>query len=222
MATVPSGTRFIGIAPSVDLKERKSAVLNKMTEPFTIDDIRGYKVFTALLTQNGGDNVRLTASDDPQPFLVGVTYVIADNTGNADFTNIGAPNNNVGTYFIATGTTPATWGDGSYVECDYNEGAPVVTVLENTIGNVWFDYTDVGTYNINSDGLLSIDKRQFYYGLLKSLDNANGSIIESDSIAYNNNFIQIITLDNGGNAVNGMYNTPFASKCLDIKFVTSD
>lgn len=39
MATVPIGTRFIGIATSVDLKERKSAVLNKTTEPFTIEDI---------------------------------------------------------------------------------------------------------------------------------------------------------------------------------------
>jgi hypothetical protein len=39
MATVPSGTRFIGIATSVDLTERKSAVLNKTTEPFTIEDI---------------------------------------------------------------------------------------------------------------------------------------------------------------------------------------
>jgi len=55
MATIPSGTRFIGIAPSVDLKKRKSAVLNKTTEPFTIEDIKGYKSYTALLTQNGLD-----------------------------------------------------------------------------------------------------------------------------------------------------------------------
>lgn len=39
MATVPSGTRFIGIATSVDLTERKSALLNKQTEPFSIEDI---------------------------------------------------------------------------------------------------------------------------------------------------------------------------------------
>jgi hypothetical protein len=36
---VPSGTRFIGIATSVDLVERKSSVLNKQTEPYTIEDI---------------------------------------------------------------------------------------------------------------------------------------------------------------------------------------
>ena len=36
---VPSGTRFIGIATSADLVERKSAVLNKTTQPYTIEDI---------------------------------------------------------------------------------------------------------------------------------------------------------------------------------------
>lgn len=39
MAQVPSGTRFIGIATTADLVERKSAVLNKQTEPYTIEDI---------------------------------------------------------------------------------------------------------------------------------------------------------------------------------------
>jgi len=42
MATIPSGTRFIGIATSVDLIERKSAVLNKQTEPFTVEDIASF------------------------------------------------------------------------------------------------------------------------------------------------------------------------------------
>jgi hypothetical protein len=39
MSTVPSGTRFIGIAESVNLTERKSAVLNTETQPYTIQDI---------------------------------------------------------------------------------------------------------------------------------------------------------------------------------------
>jgi hypothetical protein len=48
---IPEGTRFIGISPNVNLTEKKSAVLNAETQPYTIDDIRGYKVYTALLTQ---------------------------------------------------------------------------------------------------------------------------------------------------------------------------
>jgi len=39
MATVPSGTRFIGISENVNLTERKSAVLNAETQPYTIQDI---------------------------------------------------------------------------------------------------------------------------------------------------------------------------------------
>ena len=39
MSTVPSGTRFIGISERVNLTERKSAVLNSDTQPFTIQDI---------------------------------------------------------------------------------------------------------------------------------------------------------------------------------------
>jgi hypothetical protein len=39
MSTVPSGTRFIGIASNVNLVEKKSALINSETQPFTIEDI---------------------------------------------------------------------------------------------------------------------------------------------------------------------------------------
>jgi hypothetical protein len=54
MAIIPSGTRFIGIATSVDLTERKSAVLNKTTEPFTIEDIASTVGVGATGTQTFG------------------------------------------------------------------------------------------------------------------------------------------------------------------------
>jgi hypothetical protein len=50
---IPEGTRFIGISPNVNLTEKKSAVLNAETQPYTLDDIRGYKVYTALASQTG-------------------------------------------------------------------------------------------------------------------------------------------------------------------------
>lgn len=86
-------------------------------------------MFTALLTQSGGD--------DPQDgnqftLTIGVTYEILNNSGGADFTIVGSPNNKIGTKFIATGTTP-NWGN-DHADLLYNTGAPVVTVLENTIG----------------------------------------------------------------------------------------
>jgi hypothetical protein len=115
-----------------------------------------YKVYTALLTQSGGDNLQYIFYDDnPAPTLtIGVTYYI-DGGNLADFTNVGAPNNNDGTYFVATGTTPNSWGEATLT---FNTGAPTVTVLENTIGNIWFTYSDFGYYIVNSNDLFTADK----------------------------------------------------------------
>jgi hypothetical protein len=149
---IPSGTRFIGFAESVDLTERRSASVNAETAVYTMDDIKGYKVYTALLTQSGGDDVQSISSG---LLTIGVTYQIISEGANDDFTNVGAPNNNVGTYFVATGTTPNYFDGG---ELEYNAGAPVATVLENTIGDVWFRFSGVGSYRAESSGAFTIDK----------------------------------------------------------------
>jgi hypothetical protein len=151
---IPSGTQFIGFSDSVNLTERRSASVNAETAPYTIEDIKGYKVYTALLTQRGGDGMTSIGAGD---LTIGVTYQIIDNAGSGwDFTNVGAPNNDIDTYFVATGTTPNSWGiDG---QLDYNTGAPVVTVLENTIGNVWFTYDDLGNYAARSSNLFLDNK----------------------------------------------------------------
>lgn len=118
-----------------------------------------YKVYTALLTQSGGDNiVNINGSD----LTIGVTYQIDDSSGGADYTNVGAPNNDNGTYFVATGTTPNSWGTGGGL--NYNTGAPVVTVLENTIGNIWFTYNNTGEYYCKSNDLFITDKTAVFGG----------------------------------------------------------
>lgn len=161
---IPEGTRFIGISPNVNLTEKKSAVLNAETQPYTIDDIRGYKVYTALLTQSGGDNPSYVDINNGT-IVIGTTYEIFDaGSIDWDFTNIGAPSNNAGTKFVATGTTPNIWGNGIL---DFNTGAPVVTVLENTIGNIWFVYDGVGYYSVNSNDLYTTNKTGVY---LNSVD----------------------------------------------------
>jgi len=149
MATIANDTQFIGISPTIDLTGKKSAILNAQTEPVTMADItstvRPYKVFSALLTQSGGDN---PDGDSNFPLVIGRTYQIVNPIPEyilGDFTNVGAPNNEIGTYFIATGTTPNSWGEN--ISLLFNTGAPVATVLENTIGNVWFSYSDDGAYS---------------------------------------------------------------------------
>ena len=150
-----------------------------------------YKVYTALLTQSGGSNYIYISSS---PLTIGVTYLIAHNQNNdADFTNVGAPNNDIGTYFVATGTTPNSWGTGT-VDLRYDEGAPVVTVLENTIGNIWFTYDYVGTYQMKSDGLFTQNKTFLICtGLVPPLGDPISTLQLSRT---SDNSLQLITYNN--------------------------
>jgi hypothetical protein len=122
-----------------------------------------YKVYTALLSQtNDGSDVQVQSTGT---LVIGRTYLIIAEPGDSpgfDFTNVGAPNNNQGTYFVATGTTPNSWGanEGTIDILEYNLGAPEVTVLENTIGDIWWTYSGTGIYEINSNGLFTTDKVQ--------------------------------------------------------------
>jgi hypothetical protein len=112
----------------------------------TVDELRGYKVYTALLTQSGGGADLYL---DTGTLTMGVTYNIENNSPGMDFTNVGAPNNNLDTSFVATGTTPASWGSNEDTDNKtllYIQGAPVVTVLENTIGDIIWNYDSAGVY----------------------------------------------------------------------------
>jgi len=192
--------RFIGISPSVDLTERRSAMLNEQTEPFTVDDIRGYKVFTALLIQSGPSGNNTIQYDS---LTIGVTYRIEDISGETgfDFTNVGAPNNNIGTYFIATGENPNSWENG---RLSYNTGAPVATVLDNTIGNVWFTYNGVGSYLCYSSNEVN------YLKTLVSISQTNTiTNLTATNVDDNTSLAIINSTDFTGNAVNSrIYNTP--------------
>jgi hypothetical protein len=124
-----------------------------------------YKVYTALLSQSGGDNSQILSNS---ALTVGVTYEIySTDSDTVDFTNVGAPNNDLYTSFVATGTTPNSWGTNQNGELRFNAGAPVVTVLENTIGNIWFTYDEVGYYSVNSNDLYTTNKTGVY---LNSVD----------------------------------------------------
>jgi hypothetical protein len=104
-----------------------------------------YKVYTALLSQSGGDDPYAIIT--PQPLVIGQTYKINVYNSGDDFTNVGAPSNALDVLFVATGTTPAVWTNGS--ELFTNGGAPVVTVLENTLDeDIAYQYNQPGFYSI--------------------------------------------------------------------------
>jgi hypothetical protein len=162
MSIISNEMRFLGVNSSlVNLIEKKDSTNNEKTEYYSLDDIRGYKVYTALLTQSGADDF----SDlNTGSLTIGVTYHIVNTSPGMDFTNVGAPNNEVDTSFVATGTTPNSWGtdEGIGYILEFNTGAPVVTVLENTIGNIWWTYGSVGYYVANSIDLFTLNKTSVF------------------------------------------------------------
>jgi hypothetical protein len=130
-----------------------------------------YKVYTALLTQSGGDVPNTTYGDES--LLLGVSYTITANPDNDDLTPYGAPNSNVGTSFVSTSDGVALPYTTS-LELSTNGGAPVATVLENTIGNIWFTYDGVGVYLANSNSLFTENKTFVFFGSEYNSDNYDG------------------------------------------------
>jgi len=163
-----------------------------------------YRVYTALLTQSGGDDPRAMQGDgggDLSSASKGTTVEISSNANNVDYSSIGAPNSNVGTYFILTQDITLSNLDND-TTFSINLGAPVVTVLENTIGNVWFTYYAGGDYFINSNGLFINEKTFALIGTTGFTGGGNSGA----SIMLTNppNMMEIIALNGDG----ALANTP--------------
>lgn len=82
---------------------------------------------------------------DEAPLIVGETYTIATYETGDDFTNVGAASNAQDVEFIATGTTPTTWTNGSLLD---SAGNPVVQSVSpaNTLEDIVWTRNDVGEY----------------------------------------------------------------------------
>lgn len=161
-----------------------------------------YKVFSALLTQSGGDNTQyINWDDNPNTLTIGVTYTITANDDNTNFVIAGAPNNNVGTSFIATSQTVGwdTHSQGNN-QVSYNTGAPIVNVLENTIGNIYWTYVIDGVYTANLLGAFDPEKT------FVTISNPNSAYVESPGVCDTNvsiDAVQINTFDSGFFSTNG-------------------
>jgi hypothetical protein len=160
-----------------------------------------YKVYTALLTQNGGSN---QDTQNNGATLAGRTYQIVSNS-DGDFGNVGAPNNHSGTYFVANGGTPNNYGSA---ELQYDTGAPVVTVLENTIGNIWWVYDDIGIYSIYSDGLFTVGKTMVQGTTFYTADLDNSLTINSSVDSNSINEIVLNKVSGNNNRIDGYLYSP--------------
>jgi hypothetical protein len=181
----------------IDLQAVAQEITNISPKPLS------YAVYTAVLSQSGTDN---PLSIDTGLLTIGVTYMIATSFTGDDFSNVGGPeitfdDEGLGTYFIATGTTPANWTNET--EFEYNTGAPVVTVLENTIGEIYWTWDSTGFYTWHSARLFTENKS---FALISSstmgaivtnisvYDTSNTLIVASDSEGYRENFIAYVEI----------------------------
>ena len=158
------------------------------------------KRFKALLTQSGTTTPTTQTSG---LLVVGTTYEITDYNANDNFMNVGAPSNELGVKFIATGTTPAVWSKSS--ELTYDTATPKAVVLENTIGNVWFEFSANGIYTINSNNLFTANKT---FKLINS-----GLLLDEGLISFTNagttSLMNIVSYDSSVNPANDLLlNTP--------------
>ena len=205
---IPSGTQFIGFSDSVNLTERRSASVNAETAVYTIDDIRGYKVYTALLTQSGEEEELSQASGAVEQ---GVSYFIGTPKPGSgwDFSNVGGPIWPDMTPFVAnSNNTPNNYGSATLV---YNTGAPVVTVLEDNIGNIWFTYEGIGNYNINSNSSENFNSAKTFVILTNNLSGNHGIIEENMALGfecYSNGTITLTTAINDAYLDGVLFNTP--------------
>jgi hypothetical protein len=164
-----------------------------------------YKVFTAFLNQTGGDTPGTQTGGTLER---GRTYRIESNDG--DYTNVGAPNNDDYTYFVATSSgEPTTWGSFGL---SFNGGAPIAIVLENTIGNVWFTYQTDGIYYINSDNLFTVNKTVSLNDQTRCY-NVYGEFYNLSISADGPSLIGIFTKDDANTDINTM----LTSKPIEIR-----
>jgi hypothetical protein len=152
-----------------------------VTKSASVDQLRGYKVYTALLTQSGFDVIFSFSSG---PVTKGRTYMIILTSSGADFSNVGGPKYDGvtpinGTYFVAINNDiPNNYGGG---QLEYNQAAPVVTVLENTIGNIYWTFNGDGSYFANSDSLFTSLKTTVFIGPLSNSNTEGYSMLGGNS-----------------------------------------
>jgi hypothetical protein len=191
MAIIPSDEKVFMVDKRTNTIYGGSAALQAMQQWYTmqdvIDSIQPYKVFTALLTQSGGDEGYVIGQSDP--IHLGVTYTINSNPDSFDLMQYGSPNNNVGTSFVCN--VESVLPNEIDVALAWNAGAPLATVLENTIGNVWFTYSSSGRYIANSNNLFINNKTIFNGDTYYEANNASVTDCISD---IENNTISTISV----------------------------
>jgi hypothetical protein len=177
---------------------------------------RTTNAFYALLTQSGSSNVITQSSGS---LVVGVTYKLVSAETGDDFKNVGAYNFANNQYFIATGTTPTNWSNGTTVSHD--TGAPVVlSILKDTFTDVqihgspfYFLYESQGNYSLKTNYTANFDVNKTIAEITNPTDYQNYSILAHRS---DDHTVSIITAI-GGSAQDDILGSYLDANCIKVK-----
>ena len=187
---------------------------NNPTDVFTIEEIAeavapvpSYKVYTAIISQTGESDTLSQTSGSVQE---GVSYIISTPFGEEpsyDFSNVGGPIPPENFPFVATyNATPNEYGNAIL---NYDSGAPVVvTVLENTIGNVFFEFKGTGDYRFNSENLFN-DGRTI--GFITFNNSGTYSLVDKPALTINQDSTSALFINtalDGSYSNDVLYNAP--------------
>jgi len=91
MAQIPLDEQFIGLSASVDMTQKRSALINAESQAYTMQDIvyttRPYKVYSALISQSGTSNPTAIVFENTFGISFNWTRVSDGNYQIQDFTN---------------------------------------------------------------------------------------------------------------------------------------
>lgn len=161
--TFPTGTltntglQYFGSLPSTfHATEIKN--VEHFNYALTISEMQQAMYSSLPFSMIGANNTILTSGT----LTIGKMYKIMSAGGT--FTNLGASNNNVGTEFVATGTTPTAWGTGTLMQVG------CVLNLANTSFNTlkWADisgnnnYADITNGQVVNDEYIKNTKLQYF------------------------------------------------------------
>jgi hypothetical protein len=173
-------------------------------QTWTIEEIRGYRCFKALVFQTGATSIVTTST--PSKLLHGVSYTIISYTAKDDFSNLGADVNGTNGTFVCNSDDFAKKWTTSTLQ--YNEGAPVVQVLENSLIDTNGDpakliqvtYDNIGVYTLYFSGDIDV-KTLTASGEVNSFRDYSihfnaGARPPQDGEPYTSNSVGIWTRDN--------------------------
>lgn len=144
---IPSGTKFIGLAPDVDTTERRSKLINSRSEAYTIDDIAASALPSYVETNDTDRTLWCNGTGDIDTNTVFGDGVLIGNSTGENNTAIGKGSmefNSTGSYNTAIGAASL----GSNISGGFNTALGNAALFANTSG---LSNTAVGSSALESN-----------------------------------------------------------------------